>query len=47
MAGKVVLAETFKHKYESKQKENERLLLRLEELSSLNGDLQYKILSKE
>ena len=37
--GKMVMFETFKHKYYVKQQEAEMLLQRVEELSHLNGDL--------
>lgn len=35
----MVLYETFKHKFEVKKKETDRLLTRVEELSQLNGKL--------
>jgi hypothetical protein len=35
----MVLYETFKHKFDTKTKESERLLNRVEELSILNADL--------
>lgn len=37
---KMVLFETFKHKYDVKVKESEMLLSRVEELSHINGDLE-------
>jgi hypothetical protein len=44
---KMVLFETFKHKYDVKIKESEMLLHRVEELSQLNGDLQDQIDKKK
>mmetsp|Transcript_17824 Transcript_17824/g.17055 ORF Transcript_17824/g.17055 Transcript_17824/m.17055 type:complete len:216 (+) Transcript_17824:360-1007(+) len=44
---KMVMFETIKHKNEVKNKEVERLLQRVEELSLINGDLQYKMVSRD
>jgi hypothetical protein len=35
----MVLFETFKHKFDTKTKESEKLLTRVEELSIMNADL--------
>ncbi len=39
LSKKLVMFETFKHKYDVKVRETERLLHRVEELSKVNGDL--------
>lgn len=37
---KMVFYETFKHKFDVKKMESEKLLTRLEELSQMNGGLE-------
>ena len=44
---KMVMFEAFKYKFEIKEKEASFLLIWVEELSKLNGDLQYRILRKK
>lgn len=43
----MVFYETFKHKYDVKIKENNMLLQRVEELSTLNGETLDKLLKKQ
>lgn len=43
----MVFYETFKHKFDVKKMESERLLTRVEELSHINGDLEEKILKQK
>lgn len=40
LQSKMVFYETFKHKFDVKKMESERLLNRLEELSQVNGGLE-------
>ena len=47
LSKKMVLFETFKHKYDVKVKESEMLLHRVEELSQMNGDLAEQIEKKK
>jgi hypothetical protein len=39
----MVFYETFKHKFDVKKMESERLLSRVEELSQLNGSLEEQV----
>jgi len=43
---KMIFYETFKHKFNIKKNETDRLLSRVEELSQINGGLEDHILSK-
>ena len=43
LRGKMIFYETFKHKFDAKNMETERLLGRVEELSSMNGSLEEQI----
>lgn len=43
LRGKMIFYETFKHKFDAKKMETERLLGRVEELSLMNGSLEEQI----
>ena len=47
MSRKMVNCETFKHKLDTKTKETQMLLQRVEGLSMMNGDLQDQIEDKQ
>ncbi len=43
----MVFYETFKHKFDVKKLETERLLTRVEELSQINGSLEDQIVKQK
>ena len=47
MDRKMVSFETFKHKYDIKNKEVKLLMSRVDDLSNMNGELQEKIEKKQ
>ena len=47
LQSRLVLFQTFKHKFETKSMEAIKLMQRIEELATLNGDMQDKLMDKQ